>query len=65
MRELHLVLKSTLEDGSHEQLDIFDCGIVAINDNYIDIYSGDDSVLPHIMGSFDLAEIIGYWIEES
>lgn len=65
MRELHIVLKSTLEDGSHEQIDILDCGIVSINDNYLDIYSADDNVLIHVIGSFDLSEIIGYWIEES
>lgn len=65
MLECNIVLKSTLEDGSHEQIDILDCGYVSMEDIYLVIYSPDDSVISKVMGRFDLSEIIGYWIEES
>lgn len=65
MLELHVVLKSSLGDGSHEQIDILDCGNVPTNDCYLVIHSNDDSVVLNVMGRFDLSEIIGYWVEES
>lgn len=65
MLELHIVLKSTMEDGSHEQIDILDCGKVSANDGYLVIYSKDDSIVLNVMGQFYLPEVIGYWVEES
>lgn len=65
MLELHIVLRSTLSDGSHEQIDILDCGEAAIKDGYLTIYSKSDSVIANVMGLFYLPEVIGYWIEES
>lgn len=65
MLELHIVLRSTLSDGSHEQIDILDCGEASIEDGYLIIYSNADSVVTNVMGSFYLPEVIGYWIEES
>lgn len=65
MLECHIVLRSTLQDGSHEQIGILDCGQASIIDGWLIIYSKEDSVVLKEMGHFFLPEIIGYWIEES
>ena len=65
MQELHIVLRSTLHDDSHEQIDILDCGDVIVEDTSLVIDSSKDSIVINVMGRFDLAEILGYWIEES
>lgn len=64
MIEAHIVLKTVLQDGSHEQIDILDVGSVAISDCYLKIYPTCDSVIPSVTGIFDMADIIGYWLEE-
>ena len=64
MRELHIVMRAVLEDGTHEQIDILDVGIVAINESFLTIYSNDENVVSQVIGQFMLTEIIGYWIEE-
>lgn len=65
MKTLHVILKNTVEDGSHEQIEIDEVGNAQINDMYLMIYS--DEILPAhpTMGKFDLSEIVGYWIEEA
>lgn len=61
---MHIVLKSVLENGEHEQIDILDVGSVSISDCYLTIYPTGDSVIPSVMGKFDMSDIIGYWLEE-
>ena len=65
MRELTIVLKSTLADGTHEQISILDVGSAKISDPYLLIYSDEILEAHPPMGRFDLADIVGYWIEDS
>ena len=64
MKTLHVILKNTVEDGTHEEIEIDCAGIATIKEMYLNIYS--DEVIPahSPMGKFDLSEIVGYWIEE-
>lgn len=64
MIEIHIVLKSVLENGQHEQIVIIDIGSVSISDCYLTIYPIGDSVIPSVMGKFDMSDIIGYWLNE-
>lgn len=64
MIEAHIVLKSVLKNGEHEQIDILDVGSVAISDCYLKIFPTCDSVIPSVIGIFDMADIIGYWLDE-
>ena len=64
MKTLHVILKNTVGDGTHEHIEIDEVGNASINDTYLMIYS--DEVLPAhpTMGKFDLSEIVGFWIKE-
>lgn len=64
MIEAHIILESVLHDGSHEQIDILDVGSVEISDCYLKIYPPCDSVIPSVSGIFDMADIMGYWLED-
>lgn len=65
MKTLHVILKNTVDDGTHEQIEIDEVGSVSTNDMYLMIDSDEILSACPTMGKFDLFEIIGYWIEEA
>ena len=64
MKTLHVILKNTVEDGSHEHIEIDKVGNASINDAFLIIYSDDIITEYPTMGKFFLTDVVGYWIEE-